>query len=66
PSVKIAIGVGGAFDFTSQSIKRSPKILQKIGLEWLWRLIIQPKRFKRIFKGVFGLLFLGLKEKIKN
>ncbi|MFH1997296.1 MAG: WecB/TagA/CpsF family glycosyltransferase [Patescibacteria group bacterium] len=66
PSVKIAIGVGGAFDFISQSIKRSPKILQNIGLEWLWRLIIQPKRFKRIFTGVFGLLFLSLKEKLKN
>jgi len=66
PSVKLAIGVGGAFDFISGSIKRSPKFLQKIGLEWLWRLIIQPKRFKRISVGVIGLLSLALKEKFKN
>jgi len=66
PSVKLAIGVGGAFDFISGFIKRSPKFLQKIGLEWLWRLIIQPKRFKRISVGVIGLLLLTLKEKFKN
>jgi len=38
PSVKLAIGVGGAFDFISGRIKRAPKFIQKIGLEWLWRL----------------------------
>ena len=64
PSVKLAIGVGGAFDFISGRIKRAPKIFQKIGIEWLWRLIIQPKRIKRIFGGVFGLGFIAIKEKI--
>jgi len=62
PSVKLAIGVGGAFDFISGTIKRAPRILQKIGMEWLWRLIIQPKRFKRILKGVGGLICLTLKN----
>lgn len=49
-SLKIAIGVGGAFDFLTNKAKRAPFILRKIGLEWLWRLILEPKRFKRIFK----------------
>lgn len=62
PSVKLAIGVGGAFDFISKHIKRAPKILQKNGMEWLWRLTIQPKRIKRIFKGVGGLLLLTFKK----
>lgn len=62
PSVKLAIGVGGAFDFISWQIKRAPKIMQKIGLEWLWRLILQPKRINRIFKGVGGLLVLTIKN----
>jgi len=64
PSVKVAIGVGGAFDFISGHIKRAPRFLQKTGLEWLWRLIIQPKRIKRIYNGVIKLGFLTLKWKI--
>ena len=50
PSVKLAIGVGGSFDFISEKIKRSPKFMRRVGLEWLWRLILQPWRAKRIFK----------------
>jgi N-acetylglucosaminyldiphosphoundecaprenol N-acetyl-beta-D-mannosaminyltransferase len=62
PSVKLAIGVGGAFDFISGRIKRAPGIIQKIGLEWLWRLLLQPQRIRRIFKGVGGLLVLTIKN----
>ncbi len=62
PSVKLAIGVGGAFDFISGTIKRAPIFFQKTGTEWLWRLILQPKRFKRIFIGVGGLICLTLKN----
>ena len=66
PSVKAAIGVGGAFDFISGRVKRAPKFLQKIGLEWLWRLILQPRRIKRVFEGVFGLSWLVVRAKVKN
>lgn len=52
PSVKIAMGVGGAFDMLAGKQKRAPKWLQKIGFEWLWRLIIEPKRWKRIWTAV--------------
>ena len=52
PSVKLAIGVGGSFDFISGKIKRAPLIFQKLGLEWLWRLIMQPQRWKRIYDAV--------------
>lgn len=48
PSVKIAMGVGGAFDFIAGKIKRAPRLLRKIGLEWLWRLFMQPWRWRRI------------------
>lgn len=44
----VTIGVGGSFDFIAGSAKRAPKWVQKIGLEWLWRLILQPKRLKRM------------------
>jgi len=45
--VKIAIGVGGVFDYWADKVKRAPKWLQNLGLEWLWRLILQPWRIKR-------------------
>lgn len=48
-SVKIAIGVGGAFDFIAGTRKRAPKTMQKLGLEWLFRLIQEPSRLKRIW-----------------
>jgi len=48
PSVKIAMGVGGAFDFIAGKIKRAPSWMRKIGFEWLWRLFMQPWRLKRI------------------
>ncbi len=63
PSVKLAIGVGGAFDFISGRIKRAPKFVQKIGLEWLWRFILQPRRIKRICNGIIKLSWLILKCK---
>ncbi len=48
-SVKVAIGVGGSFDFIAKTQKRAPKWMGKLGLEWLHRLTKQPKRIKRIF-----------------
>lgn len=57
PSVKLALAVGGSFDFLTNKIKRAPKIIRVLGIEWLFRLIKQPKRFKRIWNAtfVFGL-----------
>ncbi|MFT4414714.1 WecB/TagA/CpsF family glycosyltransferase [Fredinandcohnia humi] len=44
----ILVGVGAAFDYHANNIKRAPFLLQKFGLEWLYRLIQEPKRlFKR-------------------
>lgn len=50
--VKIAIGIGGTFDYISGIIPRAPLWMRKIGLEWLYRLIKQPKRASRIFRAV--------------
>jgi len=66
PNIKLAVGVGGTFDFISGNVSRAPVILRKIGLEWLWRLIIQPKRFPRIINAVIIFPFLVIKEIIKN
>lgn len=41
---KINIGIGAVFDFYSGFKKRAPLFVQRIGLEWFWRLITEPKR----------------------
>lgn len=43
------IGLGGSFDVWAGVVDRAPVIYQKLGLEWLYRTIKEPKRFKRIF-----------------
>ncbi len=52
-NIKLAMGVGGSFDFLTGKIKRAPKWMRIIGLEWLWRLILEPRyRLKRIYNAV--------------
>lgn len=46
--VKVAIGVGGAFDFISGQMPRAPRWMRRMGLEWLYRLLREPKRFVRM------------------
>jgi N-acetylglucosaminyldiphosphoundecaprenol N-acetyl-beta-D-mannosaminyltransferase len=59
-TVKVAIGVGGAFDFISGARKRAPVWMQRMGIEWLFRLITQPARIKRIWRAtiIFPIIFL--------
>lgn len=66
PSVKIAMGVGGSFDYISGNIKRAPCFMRKIGLEWLYRLFIQPQRLSRILKAtvVFLAIYIYKKNKV--
>jgi len=44
----IMIGVGGSFDVLAGTVKRAPVTWQKIGLEWLFRLLQEPKRWRRM------------------
>lgn len=44
----VAIGVGGAYDFLSGRQRRAPRLMQRLGLEWLYRLYRQPWRWRRM------------------
>ncbi len=46
-NIRVAIGIGGAFDFIAKKIRRAPKLMQDLGLEWLFRLVLQPWRARR-------------------
>jgi N-acetylglucosaminyldiphosphoundecaprenol N-acetyl-beta-D-mannosaminyltransferase len=58
--IRVAIGVGGAFDFISGQTPRAPRIFRKAGLEWLFRLWLEPSRARRMLAlPKFGLKVLG-------
>ncbi|MFA5990693.1 MAG: WecB/TagA/CpsF family glycosyltransferase [Candidatus Doudnabacteria bacterium] len=62
--VKLAIGLGGTFDYLAGKVPLPPKIMRAKGLEWLWRLFTQPKRITRIFNATFGLIQALLRYKV--
>jgi 8-oxo-dGTP pyrophosphatase MutT (NUDIX family) len=48
PSVRVALGVGGALDYLAGRVRRAPPLLRLLGLEWLWRLWCEPRRWRRM------------------
>ena len=59
----IFIGVGGSFDVLSGSKKRAPTLFIKFNLEWLYRILKEPKRLKRFYDS--NIRFLGMVKKLK-
>jgi len=57
----IMIGVGGSFDIFAGKLKRAPEAFIKLKLEWLFRIIQEPKRLKRFLGSVKYFLFLVIK-----
>lgn len=60
------IGLGGSFDVWAGVVERAPKIYQKLGLEWLYRTLKEPKRFKRIFPILPLFVLKVLKERFSR
>ncbi|HSV31079.1 MAG TPA: WecB/TagA/CpsF family glycosyltransferase [Atribacteraceae bacterium] len=45
---RVLVGVGGSFDVIGGSKRRAPALFRKFGVEWVWRVISEPRRLKRI------------------
>lgn len=58
----IIIGVGGAIDMWGGYTPRCPYLIRSFHLEWLWRLIQEPRRFKRIFRALIVFPYRALRE----
>ena len=58
----VMIGVGGLLDVFAGDIPRAPEAWQRLGLEWLYRLLREPRRFKRVIR-LPKILFLALRER---
>lgn len=51
--IRLAVGVGGSFDYLTGKVRRAPRWIRIIGMEWLWRLVLEPRyRIKRIWNAV--------------
>jgi len=65
--VDFVMGVGGTFDVVAGKVKRAPEWMQKTGLEWLYRVIQEPRRmWKRYLVTNSKFAWLLLKEKFNN
>lgn len=62
-SRSVCVGVGGAFDFLSGEVTRAPVWMRKFGMEWMYRLFVQPWRWKRQLRLVQFML-LVMKQKL--
>ncbi len=60
PAIKM--GIGGALDFLTGTQVRAPYLLRLLGLEWLWRLLRQPRRINRIWRAVVVFPLQGIME----
>ncbi|MBB65438.1 MAG: glycosyltransferase [Waddliaceae bacterium] len=64
PNIKIFMGIGATIDFEAGAIKRAPKWMSYVGLEWLYRLLCEPRRlWKRYLKNIV-FFFLIFKQKL--
>jgi len=65
-SINFTMGVGGSFDVLAGVTKRAPRWMQKIGMEWFFRFIQEPRRmWNRYMVGNYLFIKLILKEKYK-
>lgn len=62
--VRIAVGVGGTFDYLAGVVSYAPAWIRGIGLEWLYRLMKQSHRFWRIYTAVIRFPFAVFREKL--
>ena len=65
--VKLIIGVGGAFDVLAGMVPRAPRWMQASGLEWTWRLMLEPRRlWRRYLVGNSRFLRLVFRDRLRG
>lgn len=63
--VPVSIGVGGSFDVLAGRIPRAPRWMQRVGLEWLYRALREPRRWG-VIRTIPPLFFLALRERLRR
>jgi N-acetylglucosaminyldiphosphoundecaprenol N-acetyl-beta-D-mannosaminyltransferase len=62
--VRVFMGAGGSLDFIAGEVKRAPKLVSTLGVEWLWRLAQQPSRLRRMASRLPRFFALGLMDAV--
>lgn len=62
--VKVAMGVGGTFDYIAGVVPRAPEVIRRLGMEWMYRLIMQPQRINRIITATIRFPFAVIMARI--
>ena len=62
---KVFMGVGGSFDIIAGNVKRAPRWMIKLGIEWLFRVVKQPFRVSRL-SNIFKFILLVIKDEHKS
>jgi N-acetylglucosaminyldiphosphoundecaprenol N-acetyl-beta-D-mannosaminyltransferase len=66
-AVPVSVGVGGSFEMVGGVVPRAPKLLQKVGCEWLYRLSREPRRmWRRYLIGNFQFLWIVLLQRVRR
>jgi N-acetylglucosaminyldiphosphoundecaprenol N-acetyl-beta-D-mannosaminyltransferase len=63
PSARVMMGVGGAFDMWAGRLPRAPGLIHRLGLEWAWRLALEPHRLRRIARATLVFPFRALTDR---
>ena len=63
--VPVMMGVGGTFDVLAGHVRRAPRWVQNLGLEWVYRLVQEPRRW-RVVIGLPQLVYLALRERVRQ
>lgn len=64
--VPISVGIGVSFELVGDIVKRAPKWMQKVGMEWFFRLLVEPRRlWKRYLIGNIFFIWLVLKQRFR-
>jgi len=64
--VPVGIGVGGLFDFWAETVRRAPAWIRRIGYEWVWRLLQQPRdKARRYLLGNPAFLLRAVRDRIR-
>lgn len=62
----VLMGVGGSFDVWAGELRRAPFLFRHLGLEWLWRVCLEPRRLRRIVPAFFRFGMLLLRERLRR
>lgn len=64
--VGLALGLGGVLDFFSGRVRRAPYVVRRLGVDWLWRAAMQPRRIRRQADTIPLFLWLAIREALRR